>query len=89
MKIVEKYPLVEGGATCNMAFHQTDVYESVNNIANSHIFINSVSLTLNIIFERYLMKIVEKYPLVEGGATCNMAFHQTDVYESVNIIQCL
>ena len=27
------------------------------------------------------MKIVEKYPLVEGGATCNMAFHQTDVYE--------
>ena len=40
MKIVEKYPLVGGGATCNMAFHQTDVYESVNNIANSHIFIN-------------------------------------------------
>ena len=31
------------------------------------------------------MKIVEKYPLVEGGATCNMAFHQMDVYESVNI----
>ena len=42
MKIVEKYPMVEGGATCNMAFHQTDVYESVNNIANSHIFINSL-----------------------------------------------
>ena len=24
-----------------------------------------------------------------GGATCNMTFNQTDIYESVNIIQCL
>ena len=48
-----------------------------------------VSLTWNIIFERYLMKIVEKYPLVEGGATCNLTFRQMDVYESVNVIQCL
>ena len=35
------------------------------------------------------MKIVEEYPLVEGGATCNITFHQTDIYESVNIFQYL
>ena len=55
----------------------------------SHLYQYPVSLTSNIIFEWYIMNIVEKYPLVEGGATWSMTFHQTDIYESVNIIQYL
>ena len=54
----------------------------------SHLYLFYVSLTLHIISERYLTRIVEKWRS-PGGATCNMTFNQTDIYESVNIIQCL